>query len=185
MDQFDRERRLYEELVDDYADRIHRVAWRMTGNSNDADDLVQETFEQAWKSIGRLRAPEAAFSWLLQIMRFRYAQMVKTRKRVPQVSLESAADSQETAANDKPVGNRLENAEILQKALDQLDQRFKLPLLLVFMEGLSAEEAARVLRIRRGTVLSRVHRAKQQLQPILARLGMTQDEIRSGSPTRY
>lgn len=184
MDQPERDRRLYEKLVEDHAAGLYRVALRMSGNANDADDLVQETYEQAWRSMKQLRSPDSSFPWLLQIMRFRYVRFVKARKKERALAMQSLEAAAEAQSGEGNIGQSLEDSEMLQLALDQLDDRFKLPLLLVVMEGLSVNETASALGIRRGTVLSRVHRAKQSLLQILERCGMSRSEFMTDSRSR-
>ena len=145
---------------------MYRFAFRLCGDTDTADDLVQETFYHAWRSMGKLRHKEKARAWLFQILRYRYAHWVRERSRRPAIvgSAMPLEDHAQTAATPFEV---LAEREPLQMALDTLEDRFKLPLLMVFMEGSTCQEAAEYLDIPLGTVLSRIHRARRHLRRAL------------------
>lgn len=63
----------FERLVRDYSAEFYRFAFLQTGQAEAAEDIVQEAYYEAWRSIGRLRDPEKARAWLFQILRHRYA----------------------------------------------------------------------------------------------------------------
>ena len=153
----------YERWVREHSEDLYRFAFRLCGEADTADDLVQETFYHAWKDMGKLRHKEKAKAWLFQILRYRYAHWVRERSRRPVIagSAEPLEDHAQTAATPFEV---LANRESVQMALDTLEDRFKLPLLMVFMEGLTCQETADYLDIPLGTVLSRIHRARRRLR---------------------
>ena len=156
----------YERWVSEYSEDMYRFAFRLCGQADMADDLVQEAFYHAWKDMGKLRHKKKAKAWLFQILRYRYAHWVRERSRWPAIagSVEELEDYAQTAATPFEV---LANRESLQMALDTLEDRFKLPLLMVFLEGLTCQESADYLDIPLGTVLSRIHRARRHLRRAL------------------
>ena len=148
-----------------HAGDLYRFAYRLCGDRHVAEDLVQETFYQAWKGMTRLRHKERARAWLFQILRHRYARLRRSEARTP---LHQPLDSVELGIID-PLA-RMSSAiehDALQTALDILSDRVKIPLLMVFIEGLSCQNTADRLDLPLGTVLSRVHRAKQRLREVL------------------
>lgn len=81
MTQIDRHRRLYEELVHSHGGAVYRFAYRLCGDPDLADDLVQETFCEAWRSIESLRDHGRGKAWLFQIIRYRNAHRIRDRSR--------------------------------------------------------------------------------------------------------
>jgi RNA polymerase sigma-70 factor (ECF subfamily) len=106
---------------------------------------------------------------LLKILRHRYAHWVRdqSRRQKGAHTLESAV-RQAASGPDAPL-EVLARQESLQAALDALDDRYKEPFLLVFLEGLTCQDAAEFLDLPLGTVLSRIHRARQLLRQALER----------------
>ena len=155
----------YERWVRDHAAELYRFAYRFCGDRDVAEDLVQETFYEAWKSLGSLRHEDRARAWLYQILRHRYARLRRTESRTP---LHVPLDSVEPAPSHAPsVTDSSIKHDALQTALNGLSDRVKVPLLMVFMEGQTCQEAADLLDLPLGTVLSRIHRAKRRLRELL------------------
>lgn len=152
-----------------------RVAQRLTGNPADAEDLVQETLVRAYRAIDRFdgRHPRA---WLLTIQRNTRRSM--TRKTRPQLPSASADSPTVTAASSEGTENhvidRVLDAEVAAEVaaeLGNLSDNHRTIVALVDIDGLSYQEAAEVLGIPRGTVMSRLHRARTRLRAGLKRRG--------------
>ena len=156
----------YEQWVREYSGDLYRFAFRICGDADTADDLVQETFYHAWKSMGKLRCKEKARAWIFQILRYRYAHWMRERSHRP-VIVGSREQFEDYAQSSTTPLETLAERESLQMALGSLEDRFKLPLLMVFLEGLTCQEAADNLDIPLGTVLSRIHRARRHLRRAL------------------
>ena len=155
----------YERWVRDHAAELYRFAYRFCGDRDVAEDLVQETFYEAWKSLGSLRHEDRARAWLYQILRHRYARLRRTESRTP---LHVPLDSVEPAPSHAPSeADSSIKHDALQTALNGLSDRVKIPLLMVFMEGQTCQEVADRLDLPLGTVLSRIHRAKLRLRELL------------------
>ncbi len=158
-------RTLYETWVRGHAADLYRMAYRLCGEAEAAEDLVQETFYHAWKDMAKLRETAKARAWLYQILRHRYAHWVRGRtRRIPAASSDQGAERLDPSPSAL---TRLSHQEQLQRVLDELDDTVKVPLLMVFLEGMTCQQAAESLDIPLGTVLSRIHRARQRLRPCL------------------
>lgn len=151
-----------------------RVARSLTRNTADAEDLVQETMLRAYRAIGRFdgRHPRA---WLLTILR--NSNINRQRRRRPALLRDADAgdrllESQtpHTSAEDVVVGE-IFDATVLS-ALGHLPDRFRRVVELVDIDGLSYQEAADVLGVPIGTVMSRLHRARQRIRSRLAAAGL-------------
>ena len=151
---------LLEALVRDHAGDLYRLAYRLCGHHEQAADLVQETFTESWRFIGSLRDEERARAWLVRILRNRWWHAQRAASRRPLT--EPIPD-----VLPGPVTSRNPRADDIQDALDQLDPRLREPFLLAFMEGFRCREIATILNLPLGTVLSRIHRARQQLKAFL------------------
>lgn len=155
----------YEQWVRDHAAELYRLAYRFCGDRDVAEDLVQETFYEAWKCLGRLRHDDRARAWLFQILRHRYARLRRTESRTPlHVPLDSVEPDSIGAPSEADASIK---RDALQTALNSLSDRVKIPLLMVFIEGQTCQETADRLDLPLGTVLSRIHRAKRRLRELL------------------
>jgi len=151
----------YERWVRDHAAELYRFAYRMCGDREVAEDLVQETFYEAWKNVRRLRRPDRARAWLYQILRHRYSRWKRAEHERAPIQIDSTTMS--TILQQQDVDHHARHDE-LQHALNQLNDRLKTPLLMVYMQEMTCEQTAEHLDLPLGTVLSRIHRAKRRLR---------------------
>ena len=146
---------LYEQVYTD----LYRFALYALGNPEEAEDAVQETALQAFRSIRSLKQPESFRSWIFTILNTRcsrgIAQLVRQRKQSP---LEDLELPQEDFTADTDLSLRLRE---LLAGLDRLDQQL---ILLSVLGGFSGKEIARILRRPEGTLRSRLHRALKRLR---------------------
>jgi RNA polymerase sigma-70 factor (ECF subfamily) len=152
-------RALFQSAVEQHADSVYRVAFRMSGNHELARELVQETFLAGWKNLDQVDQPDRIRAWLMGILRNQFSKQLAKEARHRHGTLEAEPISGHPDA-------MLQGS--VQAAIARLDEDHRLPILLVTMEGWSTEEVAEMLDIPRGTVLSRLYRARQQLKLILA-----------------
>ncbi|MFN6208518.1 MAG: RNA polymerase sigma factor [Planctomycetota bacterium] len=152
-------RKLFQSAVEQQADSIYRVAFRMSGNHELALELVQETFLAAWKNLDQVERPVRIKAWLMGILRNQFSKQVSRETRHRHAALEAEPVG--------PLADRTLTGSV-QAAIGKLDEDQRLPILLVAMEGWTTEEVAELLDIPRGTVLSRLYRARQNLKLILA-----------------
>jgi len=148
-----------------YTRSLLRVAMRLTSNIDAAEDLVQETMLLAWRNFSQLRDSSFARPWLFRILfNAFYAQGRKQRAAPAAVSLSSTIMGRMEPAT---VFSALDAAEISQ-ALDALHEDHRTVLLLCVVEGFTAREAAEILDLPMGTVMSRLSRAREALRARLA-----------------
>lgn len=156
-------------------DVLYSVALRLTRNSHDAEDVVQETLLRAYRSIDRFdgRYPRA---WLLTILR--NANMTRVRKRTPDLlhdeartlEMMPAGGADGRAGPEEVVLDRMPDAAVVE-ALRRLSAGHRAVVVLVDIDELSYREAAEVLDIPIGTVMSRLHRARRMMRTRLERAG--------------
>lgn len=160
-----------------HLDTVYDAALRLTGRVAAAEDLTQETFLRAFRAFSSFTPGSNCRAWLLRIQynlfctdyrRARQLRTVGIDGAEGQASLELPAG--EPGPEEQAVG-RLER-EAVHRAIDQLPEDFRTAVLLVDIHGLSCMEAARVMGTPKGTVLSRLHRARRRLEGLLpAELG--------------
>ena len=154
---------------------IYRVAYGLVRNAADADDLAQETFVRAYRALSTFRAGEPLWPWLSRICVNLAYSLFRRRKRRPETALEPLVEAgQQWAAEDDPVENVAgrERAERLHEAFEELKPEHQQVLVLRVVEGMSYEEIARTLHVPAGTVMSRLSRARAELQSrMVARTG--------------
>lgn len=165
---------------DQYMASTHRqayaVAYRLTGNVVEAEDLMQETFLRAYRFFHRYD-PSMPFSgWLFRIMTNLHIDQVRKKKRFRMVSLESDPNGDYEARQVADPNARADQAvlsesleEPLQLALQSTNADFRMAVILADIEGLSYEEIAEIMETSVGTVRSRIHRGRKQVKDYLER----------------
>ncbi len=149
-----------QQLVQDHYQALYRFAYRLSGCRQDAEDLTQEAFCQANRSLAQLRDASRAKAWLFSILRNAYLHKLRSNKRMQALSPEALAEIPERLPDPLP---DIEPAQ-LQKALGELPEDFRTPLLLFYFEDFSYRDIAEQLQIPLGTVMSRLARAKAHLR---------------------
>jgi RNA polymerase sigma-70 factor, ECF subfamily len=147
--------------VGDHLDRLYRAAWALCGSREDAEDLVQETYARVL-ARPRLLRKEDDLGYLLRALRNTFLNQKRTESRRLRTAplpdeLDVVADPQ---AREPQAA--LEVGEVYA-AIAALPEDFRDVLVAVDVTGLTYEEAARALRIRVGTVMSRLYRARRQV----------------------
>jgi RNA polymerase sigma factor (sigma-70 family) len=159
----------WDELVRQHADRVYRLAYRLSGNRSDAEDLTQETFVRVFRSLADY-TPGTFEGWLHRITTNLFLDMVRRRLKIRFDAL--AEDASERLATDEPGPERAYEQNNLdpeiQSALDALPADFRAAVVLCDLEGLTYEEIGLTLDIKVGTVRSRIHRGRVLLREALA-----------------
>lgn len=157
----------FQQLVDRHYAALYRFALSLSRNADAAADLVQQTF-YLWAEKGhQLRDQSKAKSWLFTTLYREYLTTYRRGVKFPQVDLDSAASELPTVASD--VLDRLDGPAVVA-ALAQVEEVYRAPLTLFYLEELSYREIADVLDIPIGTVMSRLSRGKEQLRKQLLEL---------------
>jgi RNA polymerase sigma-70 factor (ECF subfamily) len=159
----------WDDIVRQHADRVYRLAYRLSGNRSDAEDLTQETFVRVFRSLADY-TPGTFEGWLHRITTNLFLDMVRRRQKIRFDAL--AEDASERLASDEPGPERAYEQNNLdpeiQRALDALPADFRAAVVLCDLEGLTYEEIALTLDIKVGTVRSRIHRGRVLLREALA-----------------
>jgi len=158
----------YERWVHAHGAELYRFAYRLSGKEQVAEDLVQETFTEAWRSLLARRKPDQPRAWLFQILRFRYAHFIRDQRHHLNTSHDTDALDENIAPQQPHPLDRLANQESLERAFAVLSPSVRETFLLVFQAQLTCREAAEELHIPLGTVLSRIDRARRILRTALA-----------------
>jgi RNA polymerase sigma-70 factor (ECF subfamily) len=180
MAQSDPNRAKYEHWVRGYAPALYRYAYRLVGKRHIAEDLLQETFVEAWRSIDKQTHVQGARGWLFQILRHHYLRYTRSHRETR--SLGPNHDEQPPDSLPLPL-ERLADQDALQAALGVLNPSIRQTLLMVFVEGLTCRETAESLRIPIGTVLSRLDSARRSLRRELGDAAPGGDSMRPKGAT--
>lgn len=153
----------FDRWVMEHGPSLYRMAYRMVGDRHEAEDLLQDTFRSAWKSRHSFDPERGERAWLAAILRRRvvdhWRRDIGNGFRLSDNTLEVGIEGADPLANDY--------SDDMQHALDCLPPDLKETLLLVVVAELTHQEAADLLGIPLGTVLSRVSRARGKLRDFL------------------
>lgn len=162
----------FDALVDSHHARVYRLAWRLTGNADDADTLAQDVFVQAFRALPRFDGRSRFMTWLYSITVRKSLDLRRARKRQAALALseriDPAMDLRRPVSQDPSLAlEEKELNESLQQAIVKLPADQSAALALVVQEGMSYREAARALRCSQGTVAWRVWNARRLLRDML------------------
>ena len=147
-----------------HVDALLRVALRMVGNRDSAEDLVQETYLLAWRSFSQFQRGTNCKAWLFRIMLNLSAKKQQQLRRRPQLISLGFDDSDSLhAPPSSKTAQRFTNHEVLA-AVDALQQEHRSVLMLSVVEGFTCKEISNILAIPIGTVMSRLSRARAYLR---------------------
>lgn len=155
------------ELVSEHADRVYRLAYRLSGNQQDAEDLTQETFMRVFRSLKNYR-PGTFEGWLHRITTNLFLDMVRHRSTIRMEALENYPEHWTPAESSEPSPERAFELNHLDPALEaalaDLQPEYRVALILRDGLDMSYEEIAVTLGVKLGTVRSRIHRARTQMK---------------------
>jgi RNA polymerase sigma-70 factor (ECF subfamily) len=152
----------FETLVEEYSADLFRYAMWLSHDKHVAEDLVQETFTRAWKNLHQIKDDKAEKGWLTTILQNENARRFQ-RKQPDLVEIDKVPLS---ASQDDEPEARMEQ-RILRKAMLELDEKYREPLILQIIHGFSSREISQTMEISENAVLTRVFRAKQKLKSVL------------------
>jgi len=163
----------------EFAPQLYSAALRMTRNPADAEDVLQETFLKAYRSFHTFQEGTNLKAWLYRILTNNYINRYRQKARRPdEVDLGDLEDlylyrrigAAETGDSSRSAEeNALESIvdEDVKKAVDDLPDNFRMPVLLADVEGFSYKEIAEIMDVPIGTVMSRLHRGRKALEKAL------------------
>jgi RNA polymerase sigma-70 factor, ECF subfamily len=170
----------FADVAREHLDRLYGYCLRLAGDPADAEDLVQETLVRAMRGYPALRDPARAKGWLFAIATNQWRDDARARqRRVPTVSIDRLPDDETefslfqtlTLEDPFPYSDtlhldflRLFGDEDVRAVFGAITPVFRLPLILTVVHGFSCKEAAGILDVPLGTILSRVHRGRKQLE---------------------
>ena len=158
----------WDEVVREHSARVYRLAYRLTGNVPDAEDLTQEVFVRVFRSLSSY-TPGTFEGWLHRITTNLFLDMARRRQRIRFEGL--GDDAAGRLSGDEPTPAQAFDARHLdgdvQQALAALAPEYRAAVVLCDIEGLSYEEVASTLGVKLGTVRSRIHRGRAQLRVAL------------------
>lgn len=157
----------FSELVRRHQRSVHRIAYGLTRNAADADDLAQETFVRAWGTISRFELGQPLMPWLARICTNQAYSLFRHRKRRPEQSIEPLIDAgKQWGVDDDPADHsaRSEHDTQMRACFAELSAEHQSVLALRVLQDFSYEEIATALHIPIGTVMSRLSRARTELK---------------------
>jgi RNA polymerase sigma-70 factor (ECF subfamily) len=164
----------YGELVSRYQDRLYNTLLRFLGNAEDARDVLQDAFLNAYLALENFKGDSQLYTWLYRIA----MNTAMTHKRKERVALsrkvhrgDAEEEPPDQSAFNRPESNmvRAEEGQRVQHALAKLSPEHRLVLILKDMDGQKYEEMAESLGVPIGTIRSRLHRARLELRELLER----------------
>lgn len=160
-DMFDKQRK-YELLIDAHADDLYRYALWVTKNKHMAEDVIQETYLRAWKSLDSLRDAKAAKAWLFTIFRREHARQFERKRH----QMSDVEDLDNAAVAGREFDDTVESFQ-LRRALEKLDEDYREPLVMQVLGGYTCDEIAEMLDISPSAVMTRLFRARKKMRELL------------------
>ena len=160
----------FEELAMPLFDSLYNFARWLAHNSNDAEDLVQETYLKALRSFASFQPGTNFRAWIFRILRNTFLSSCSKLERRMTVAMDSEEDGPELAVDTETPETILmnrSNSQLVQRAIDDLPVHYRETLLLCEVEEMSYQEIAEILSIPIGTVMSRLARARKAVRESL------------------
>lgn len=166
----------FEQLIENHQKKVFNLALRMIGNHEDASDLAQEVFIKVYKSIRDFKEKASFSTWLYRITTNVCLDEIRKRKNRDLVSLDEDIkfddnEIRRQVGSDEPgpevLVERAEIRNVIRNAINRMPVEYKTVIVLRDIQGLSYEEIAAILSCPKGTVKSRINRARQTLRGIL------------------
>jgi RNA polymerase sigma-70 factor (ECF subfamily) len=174
-----------------FLDQLYAAAMRMTRNPADAEDLVQDTYVKAFAAFHQFQEGTNLKAWLYRILTNSFINTYRKKQREPQKSSSENIEDWQLAAAESHTSSGLRSAEMealdhlpdsdVKEALQSLPEDFRLAVYLADVEGFAYKEIAEIMDTPIGTVMSRLHRGRKQLQVLLADYAKDRGLVKAGS----
>ncbi len=156
-------------------DQLYSAALRMTRNSSDAEDLVQETYMKAYRGYDRFQEGTNLKAWMYRILTNSYINRYRQKQRRPDESdiadVEDMYLYKRLGGENSEIGSSAEDAfldsvtdDVVKAAIEAIPENFRIAVLLADVEGFAYKEIADILDVPIGTVMSRIHRGRKALE---------------------
>lgn len=156
---------LYGELVNKYQQQIYSLGFKFFRNQEDAEDFTQEVFLKAYQQLHTFRGESGFYTWLFRIGYF--LGLSWNRRKRPTLPIPEDFDIPEPSGGPEKLHLRKDAVKVLQQALEELPERYRICLELYFTFGMTYQDISNVTDIPVGTVKSHVFRAKSRLKDLL------------------
>lgn len=186
----------FEKLVDKYEGRIYSLAMRILQNPHDAEDVTQQTFLNVIENLKNFRHESTFSTWIMKIATYAALKIIRKKRGLDTISLDHATDEKKENGeishpeyiadwkeNPSNIVRRNEALRLIEEALAELDESYRIVFLLRDVEGFSIRETADILGISEANVKVRLLRARLQLREKLTR--MFGDENKAISNKRH
>jgi RNA polymerase sigma-70 factor (ECF subfamily) len=173
----------FEALVARFQPRVYGLARRILGQAHDAEDVTQQTFLSLIEHIDQFRAESAVATWVLRIATNHALKLLRKKRGLPMVALESVADPDDGYAtlphpefiaqwkeNPASLAHNAELRLLLDQAIAELDEKYRVVFIMRDVEGLSVRETAEALGLTEANTKVRLLRARLQLRERLTRV---------------
>jgi RNA polymerase sigma-70 factor (ECF subfamily) len=177
-----------------FVDALYNTAYRMTRNSEDAEDLVQETYLKAYRYYDKFEEGTNFKAWLFKIMKNTFINNYRRKQNAPALSdfadieenFESQVNEDAVRQIKNPEDELLENVldEDVQRALDKLPPDYRMVVILADLEGFSYKEIADILEVPVGTVMSRLYRGRRLMEEAMLGFAREYGYLRDGEPAK-
>ena len=164
-------------LINQYDRHIYRLALNITGNQEDAEDVLQDSFLKAYSNLGRFQGDSRFYTWLVRIAVNEALMKLRKRRGASWVSLDEPAETDDRSLMPREIEDWAENPEqsyaktelqdILSQAIEKLEPQFRTVFVLRDVEEFSTEETAKMLSLSVPAVKSRLLRARLKLRELL------------------
>ncbi len=173
----------WDEVVTQHSARVYRLAYRLTGNPHDAEDLTQEVFVRVFRSLSSY-TPGTFEGWLHRITTNLFLDQARRKAKIRFDALAEDADVRMPGRMPSPDSQMADGMldDDIEAALADLPPEFRVAVVLCDIEGLSYDEIADVLDVKLGTVRSRIHRGRKMLRSSLAHRAPAAGRVRYSGP---
>ncbi|SFB77188.1 RNA polymerase sigma-70 factor, ECF subfamily [Nocardioides terrae] len=173
----------WDEIVEQHSDRVYRLAYRLTGNQHDAEDLTQEVFVRVFRSLDSY-TPGTFAGWLHRITTNLFLDQARRKQRIRFDALSDERADRLSSNQPTPdiafTDQRFDDD--VERALQALPPDFRAAVVLCDVEGLTYEEIAEIMGAKLGTVRSRIHRGRAMLREALKHRAPNQGRLRYSGP---
>ena len=161
-------------IYEHFSPQIHRYVYRLVGSLEQADDITQDTFLRAFQGIGKIAIDSNVSAWLYRIASNAAFDILRRRKLITWMPIHEESDKSGEFTSEDFTPQVIES-DIVRRAVAEMPPALAVCLVLRSVEGFSCEEIAEILKIPKGTVFSRLARARESFQQIYTDLARSPD----------